>query len=181
MLKPNLRRANQVRIQSPKEAKVEQHTHKVIICSIMIPQFLDHVYTPPGEITKQKELLLDLCERTSEIIKGTPGIKYKFTKTTYLSDLDSIFENKIETYFKQYMNNEMISKAFIMISVYLMSLETRQKNVNDKVFNEDGSLKYELLKYLDTCVDENLTYESVSEFNKILDTALMFNFKSMYA
>ena len=171
-----LRRMNQIKIQTKKEREIEINAHKNIIYSIMIPNLLDDLFTPPGEVSEQKRLLSDLCERTSAITAGTPGIKFKFNGSTYLTEMYNRFETKIQSKF----GDTIAVNAFVTITLYMLTLDERQKNVLEKIFNDDGTYKYKLLEYLHNIVGSSVTHEDIKEFKKEIDGLMNCYFKTMY-
>lgn len=170
-----LRRSKQIKMQSSKEKKIEMNAHKNLVYCSLIPEYLEDLFVGNGEPKKQKGLLIDLCDRTVGITQGTAGIKFKFNETTYLTDMCRRFEERINNKF----GDTATANSYVLIYIYMLTLEERQGNVMNQVLNPDGTMKYELLAYLGN-ICSNITKEEILAMKKELDSLMTVYFKSMY-
>lgn len=169
-------RVIQKRILSEKEKTLERSAHKIMLCSSLILDVIDELYVPEDSV-KQKELLIKICEDAVGCTSGENSHQFKFNSTNYLQALCQEVDNMILRTF----GNGTLIKAFVMINVYFISLDDRQRKVLDRVINEDGEYIYELLKYLQFATDNKYSFDEMRDFSNQVSRLIFINYKTMYA
>ena len=166
----------QKRILSEKDKTLERNAHKVMLCSSLILDVIDDLYVPEDSV-KQKELLIKICEDAVGCTSGVKSYQFKFNSSNYLQALCQEVDNMIVRTF----GNGPLIKAFVMINVYFITLDERQRKVLDRVIDERGEYIYELLKYLQFATDNKYTFNEMKEFSNQVSRLILINYKSMYS